>query len=193
MRVSNEGHQPEGAVAEWLRLQAEFQTVLATETMRYLTRLQSATQAAPGGTVVVPAPESAITVSATPGQTVRLPVEVENRQEIHTTVTPALSVLGSPSGTTWFPEATAEPPSGLVGPGQVAPFAVSVVVPTALPPGDYCGVVVLHGFRDDGIPVTVHVAEPATQGEGEADDREHGDDGGGGASEGGSARGSDGD
>ena len=66
MRVSNDperGGGPSGAFAEMFRLQAEFQSRLAEETLRYLRRLQGAVVPSAPGTVVVPAADSALEAS----------------------------------------------------------------------------------------------------------------------------------
>jgi hypothetical protein len=72
-------------------------------------------------------------------------------------VTPALGQLVAPSGVTWMPAVDATPPSLLVAPEQVVQLALAVAVPSELPPDTYRGLLVLHGFRRNGIPVAVMV------------------------------------
>lgn len=165
MRISNEpGEASGGPWADLLRLQSEFQARLADETLRYLRRLQGALGPAAPGTVVVPDPEQELTATGLPGAVLELTLEVENRQRVHCVVTPMLSPLVGDGGATWFPEADLTPPSLLVAPGEVASLLLRVRIPAALPLGSYRGSLLLHGFREGGLPVTLTAGEqPAAQ------------------------------
>jgi hypothetical protein len=160
MRVPNEPDEKRpGAFSEFLRLQADFQARVAEESLRYLRRLQGAFSPGAPGTVVVPADGLVLDVSGSPGGAVELRLEVENRQRAYCVSTPVLSPLVDAGGTTWFPEARPSPVSLLLPPGDVAMLTVSVPLPDDLPAGSYRGVLLLEGFRHEGIPVTVTVTE----------------------------------
>jgi hypothetical protein len=109
------------------------------------------------GTVVQPTEGAVLEAAGTPGAPVQLVLEAENRQRVHTQVTPALTPLVAESGATWFPEARPEPVSALVPPDDTAAFTITLPLPTDLPAGTYRGTLVLQGFRDDGVAVVVSV------------------------------------
>src|SRR2546421_7777319 len=104
MRVSNDSEPSGGAFSDLLRLQAEFQTRLADETLRYLRRLQAVFEPHAPGTVVQPQGEVTLVGVVRPGSSAVLSVEVENRQRVYATVAASLTPLVSDTGTTWFPE-----------------------------------------------------------------------------------------
>src|SRR5262249_14390809 len=83
--------------------------------------------------------------------TVELGLEVENRQRVHSVVTPMLAPLVEASGVTWFPAAAPEPASLLLPPGEVRALAIELPLPAELPPGTYRGALILQGFRDGGV------------------------------------------
>jgi hypothetical protein len=112
--------------------------------------------AAPG-TVVHPNEAGELHASGRPGQVVTLDLEVENRQRVHSMVTPLIEPLVGASGVTWFPELEPAPGSQLVPPGEVRQLVLPVRVPAGLPPGTYRGALVLQGFRDGALPVAVEV------------------------------------
>ncbi|HEX2045022.1 MAG TPA: hypothetical protein VHF23_05275 [Gaiellaceae bacterium] len=158
VRVPNEPESgPSGAFAELFRLQTEFQARLAEETLRYFRRLQGAAAPAAPGTVLVPDAETELRASAPPGGVVELRLEAENRQRVHCTVAPALTPLVDASGATWFAAADASPASALLAPGEVRTLVVDLPVPRELPLGEYRGALLLQGFRDGAVPVTVSV------------------------------------
>lgn len=163
MRVPNEpGDGTLGAFSELLRLQTEFQTRLAEETLRYLRRLQGAAGPAAPGTVLTPDATLELQATGRPGETVQLTLEVENRQRVHTMVTPMLSPMASASGATWFPAAEPTPASTLLAPEETAALVIKVPLPANLPPGDYRGALLLQGFREGAITAAIHVlAVPA--------------------------------
>lgn len=163
MRVASDPpDEQRGPFGELLRLQSEFQARLADETLRYLRRLQGAFAPAAPGTVVVPDGNGALAAAGVPGGRVRLELEAENRQRVHSVVTPMLTPLVERGGTTWFPDGEPSPATMLLGPGEVGVVSVELAVPAELPPGTYRGALVLQGFREGGVPVAVEVsgAEP---------------------------------
>lgn len=147
-----------GPFSDLFRLQAEFQTRLAEETMRYLHRLQGAAAPVAPGTVLLPDGSSELRVSGTPGFAVELRLEVENRQRVHCMVTPMLSPLVEASGVTWFPAAELSPASTLLAPQEVSGLVIGLPVPGALPAGTYRGALLLQGFREGAISVVVTVS-----------------------------------
>jgi len=162
VRVPNDpGASSGNPLSELVRLQTEFQARLAEETISYLRRLQGAAAPASPGTVVMPDGEGTLQATSQPGGTAALELEVENRQRVHCMVTPALGQLVAPSGVTWMPAVEATPPSSLVAPEQVVKLALAVAVPAELPPDTYRGMLVLQGFRQNGIPVAVTVESAA--------------------------------
>jgi hypothetical protein len=162
VRVPNDpAGSPGNPLSELVRLQTEFQARLAEETISYLRRLQGAAAPASPGTVVMPDGDGTLHATAKPGGSAALELEIENRQRVHCMVTPALGQLVAPSGVTWMPAVEAAPPSLLVAPEQVVALALAVTVPTELPPDTYRGLLVLQGFRQNGIPVAVTVESAA--------------------------------
>jgi hypothetical protein len=148
-----------GFFSELLRLQSEFQARLADETLRYLRRLQGATAPAAPGTVVLPDTSAELKTAGAPGSTATLTLEVENLQRVHCMVTPMLSPLVSPSGVTWFAAVEPDPPALLLAPEEIGTLAFRLSLPEKLPTGTYKGGLWLQGFRENGITVTVTVAE----------------------------------
>lgn len=166
MRVSNDPERaggPSGAFAEMFRLQAEFQSRLAEETLRYLRRLQGAVVPSAPGTVVVPAADSALETSGAPGTTAELSLEIENLQRVHCLVTPQLTPLVGTSGVTWFPAVESATASKLVAPSAVQEIRLAFAIPSELPAGDYRGALVLQGFRQNALSVLVHIGSEARQ------------------------------
>jgi hypothetical protein len=150
----------DGLGAEFLRLQTEFQARLADETLRYLRSLQSALGPASPGTVVRADPETTLEGSACPGGRGELALKIENRQAAHCVVTPALSPLTEPSGTTWFPELDSWPLSTLIPPGETRELELVVRVPPQLPVATYRGALFLQGLRWHGVPVVLTIKRP---------------------------------
>lgn len=158
MRIVNDD-PGEGPFAELVRMQAEFQTRLMEETTRYLRRLQGVFEPRAPGTVLQPGNEVLASGPAAAGEIVELSVEVENRQRVHTMVTPAVTPLVEPNGTTFFPAVEFSPPSRLLVPDEVAVLTLRLPLPAELTPGVYRGMLILQGFRDGGVPVVVEVSE----------------------------------
>jgi hypothetical protein len=161
LRVSNErGGAEQGPWSELLKLQSEFQSRLADETLRYLRRLQGALGPAVPGTVVVPDGSAELHAEGHPGGRVELALDIENRQRVHCMTSPMLSPLVGRDGATWFPEVELAPPSLLVAPGEVGALVVAIRLPAELPPDIYHGTLLLHGFKEGGLRVSVSVLEP---------------------------------
>ncbi len=160
MRVSSDPSAG-GAFADLVKLQAEFQTRLAEETMRYVRRLWATPGPTVPGTVLVPGRAAALQASGSPGASAELRLELDNRQRVHCVVTPMLSPLVGLSGVTWFPAAEPVPPLALLAPDEVATLAVRIAVPAGLPTGTYRGALVLQGFKNGAIPVTVTITARA--------------------------------
>ena len=162
MRVeSDPPDEQRGPLSELLRLQSEFQARLADETLRYLRRLQGAFAPAAPGTVVRPDGDGELRAAGRPGQRVTLRLEAENRQRVHCLVTPMLTPLVARTGTTWFPAADPSPAATLLAPGEVGAVTVELVLPTELPADVYKGALVLQGFREGGVPVTIDASDGA--------------------------------
>lgn len=163
MRLTSDPDGPgAGTLTELLRLQAEFQTRIVEETVGYLRRLQDTAMPVAPGTIVRPDPDAMVAGSGRPGGTVALTLEAENRQRVHCLVTPRIGPLVDQAGTTWAPEARADHAARLIAPTETATVALELVVPPDLPPGTYRGSLLLQGFRESGVPVTVTI-EPAAK------------------------------
>ena len=163
VKITNErpGSEGENPFADLFRLQTEFQTRLAEETLRYLRRISGALGPAAPGTVVVPDAGAPLSVTASPGERATLTLELENLQRVHCVVTPQLSPLVSDAGATWFP--ATEPPSAmrLVAPGETVTLEIGLRLPADLPPATYRGALVLQGFRNGAVRVAVTVPAAA--------------------------------
>ena len=162
MRVTNEpdeGGGGAGAFGELLRLQTEFQTRLAEETLRYLRRLQGTLGPAAPGTIVLAAEGQALHGAAPAGARATLRLEVENLQRVHCMLTPQLTPLVGRTGTTWFPALEPAAPSLLLAPDAVQSLELTVPVPAELPADLYAGALVLQGFRNGAVPVVIEVAD----------------------------------
>jgi hypothetical protein len=159
MRISNELNAPPpgGPLAEFLRLQTDFHARLADETLRYLRHLQGVVAPSSPGTFAIPSDDLHLAAAASPGTAARLTIEVENLQRAHCLIAPHLSPLISASGTTWFPEVTQGSASRLIAPGAVMPVEMEISIPASLPADIYRGALMLQGFRDGALPVTIDV------------------------------------
>src|SRR5260370_25727989 len=159
MRVAND-EPGDGPFAELVKMQAEFQIRLVEETTRYLRRLQGIFEPRAPGTVPRPDGEALVSVPSMAGETVDLNVEVENRQRVHTMVTPSVTPLVESNGTTFFPAAEFSPPSRLLAPEEVVKLTILLPLPAELAPGTYRGMLILQGFREGGVPLVVEVSAP---------------------------------
>lgn len=147
-----------GLFSGLLHLQTDFYTRLTQETLRYLRRLQGAVAPAVPGTVLMPGSGVELNASGSPGASVELNLEIENRQRVHCVVTPMLSPLVGASGVTWFPAADSLPPLLLLAPEETATIVVRLPLPTNIPSGAYHGALLLQGLRDGAVPVAITVA-----------------------------------
>lgn len=160
MPVSNDpSDQAAGQFADLFRLQTDFQTRMAEETLRYLRAIQSALAPVVPTTVLTVADEEELRATGAPGHRIELVVELENTQRTYVTATAALTPLVERGGTTWFPVAQPSPPLLLVAPGETQELQVGVALPDELTAGEYRGALVLQGFRHAGVPVVVTVVE----------------------------------
>jgi len=146
-----------GAFSELLRLQTEFQTRLAEETLRYLRRLQGVAAPAAPGTVLMPGSTVELRAAGQPGETVEITIEVENRQRVHSVVTPMVSPMASASGTTWFPAVDPSLASLLLAPEEITTLTLRLPLPDNLPIGTYRGALLLQGFREGALAVAIDV------------------------------------
>ncbi|HZS53237.1 MAG TPA: hypothetical protein VFA65_02455 [Bryobacteraceae bacterium] len=157
MRIPNE---PSGGAAnvfsDLLRLQSEFHSRLAEETLRYFRRIQGSSVPAAPGTVMLPDGSIELTGSGAPGSAVNLEMEIENLQRVHCMAAPMLSPLVDQSGATWFPACDYSLPA-LVAPGEIATLKIEFPIPQQLPSGVYRGALLLQGFRAGAVPVAVSV------------------------------------
>lgn len=160
MRVTNETERNVGvAFAELLRLQTEFQTRLTEETLNHLRRIQAAAMPVVPATVAMPGGDSELRANGSPGTTVELTLELDNRQRVHCVVTPMLSPLVAASGVTWFPSTDAR--ILLLVPDEVVQTRIPVELPEELPVGVYRGALLLHGFHAGAIGVVIEVTSKA--------------------------------
>jgi len=157
MSASTPGGGGAGPFDDLFRLQSDFQARLAEETVRYLRKLQGLVGPVVPGTIVMSEDAGAAGAEGVAGEQATLHLEVRNRQRVHSMVTPMLGPLVGVSGVTWYPEAECEPASLLLAPDEVKAVAVRVRMPRTLPAGIYRGALVLYGFRDGGVPVSVTV------------------------------------
>lgn len=160
MSATNQAGTPgvRGPIDDLLRLQTDFQQRLASETLRYLRRLQGLVGPVVPGTLVLPDPGLELIGSGHPGETIKLEVAIENRQRVHCLVSPMLSPLVSDRGVTWFADAVMEPASLLLSESQTDMVTISVPVPAESPAGTYRGALLLHGFEKGALPVRLAIA-----------------------------------
>jgi hypothetical protein len=157
VRVGNDPEPDNSSpLSELVRLQTEFYTRLTEETLKYLRRLQAASAPATPGTLLMPKGDLLLEASGAPGQSLELPLEVENRQRVHCVVTPMLSPFVHASGTTWFPSGMQQA-SLLLAPEQVETVKINLTLPANIPAGVFRGALLLQGFRESAIPVAINV------------------------------------
>lgn len=162
MTIENEGTPEEewgGSIADLMQLQSEFQGRILDETVRYLRNLQGALGPVPPGTVLKADEEVELTAEATPGGEATLTARLENRQRVHTAVSPQIKPLVTRDGTTWMPSLGGRSASHLLAPGATESIEITILVPENLPPGRYRGALLLVGFRRNAIPVSITVDE----------------------------------
>jgi hypothetical protein len=152
------GAQAPSPFEELIRLQTAFQQNLSQATMNYLRQLQGLVGPVTPGTVVERLEVKALSLSIAPGATTATEVRVENRQRVHSMVTPMLSPLVSDKGTTWFAEAGFTPPTVLLATDETAGFDLKISAPKDMPLGVYRGAVLIYGCADGVVPLEVKVA-----------------------------------
>jgi hypothetical protein len=155
--MTTEDKTPKDLLAEWHRLQVDFQARLTQETFRYLRRLQGAIAPITPGTVLLPEDGTDLTARAEAGGTFEITLDVQNHQRVHSVAAPALDPLVSFSGTTWYPEADFSPEFRLVAPDETVKFVIRVSVPAVLPAGAYTGALSFRGFRQGAFRLSVEV------------------------------------
>jgi hypothetical protein len=164
LRIPNEpGGGAANIFSDLLRLQSEFHSRLAEETLRYFRRIQGSSVPAAPGTVMLPDGSIELSASGAPGSAVNLEIEIENLQRVHCMAAPMLSPLVDQSGATWFPACDYSLPA-LVAPGEIAVLKMALPIPQNLPSGVYRGALLLQGFRQGAVPVAVSVnAQPTPE------------------------------
>jgi hypothetical protein len=163
MQLSNEDRPDGGPFAHLIQMQAEFQSRLANESLRYLRRIQGVFEPYAPGTVVQPDGDATLTGELHVGGSIALAVDVENRQRVHAVVTASMTPLVADSGATWFPSVEAKPSFAFVPPNQTLPLSVTISAPADLPVGRYRGLLVLRGFGAGGLPVVLDVVSDPPQ------------------------------
>ena len=143
---------------ELIKLQNSFQESLSQATMNYLRQLQGLVGPVTPGTVVQSVKGGGITLKLAPGAKGEASVNVENRQRVHSLITPMLTPLVSDSGATWFVEAAFTPPTALLATDDTIDIALSLTAPKDVPLGVYRGAVLIYGCADGVIPFEVTVA-----------------------------------
>ena len=154
MRTIGDAGEPEAPFSELVRMQMDFQTRLAEETLRYLRRVQASGFPTTPSTVVR-ADRERPAVHGNAGSSVTLVERIENRQRVHAIVTAMLTPLVSGSGTTWFPQS--DPTTLIVPPGERSTLELSIDIPPELPPGTYRGALSFTGLEHGALPVAVQV------------------------------------
>ena len=154
------GGGAQGPIHDLLRLQTDFQQRLASETLRYLRQLQGLVGPTVPGTLVLPDAGFELAGQSQAGSQLTLSVALENRQRVHSLVSPSLSPLVSDAGATWFVEAEVVPQSVLLASGETATASMNIVVPNGLPNGTYRGALLLHGYERGALPVRIVIEAP---------------------------------
>jgi hypothetical protein len=114
------------------------------------------------GTIVLADKTTEITATSD-GALVKLHLELENLQRVHSVVTPQITPLVSETGTTWFPASETASAFRILPPGAVESIEIGLEVPAHLPPGTYRGALVLLGFREGALPVRVTIPDSNRQ------------------------------
>ncbi len=162
------GNTPSSPFEELMKLQSAFQQSLSQATMQYLRQLQGIVGPVTPGTVVQQVEGSTIDLKLKPGGQAKATVNVENRQRVHSMVTPMITPLVSDTGATWFAQAGFTPPTALLATDEVLEFALVLEGPKDMPLGVYRGAVLIYGCSEGVVPLEVTVAKssraaPATK------------------------------
>jgi hypothetical protein len=153
------GSVPSSPFEELMKLQSAFQQSLSEATMQYLRQLQGIVGPVTPGTVVQQVEGITIELKMRPGGQAKATVNVENRQRVHSMVTPMITPLVSETGATWFAQTAFSPPTALLATDEVLEFALVLEAPADMPVGVYRGAVMIYGCSDGGVPLEVTVAK----------------------------------
>ncbi|MFA3919969.1 hypothetical protein [Ruegeria hyattellae] len=153
------GSVPSSPFEELMKLQSAFQQSLSEATMQYLRQLQGIVGPVTPGTVVQQVEGSTIELKMRPGGQAKATVNVENRQRVHSMVTPMITPLVSETGATWFAQTAFSPPTALLATDEVLEFALVLDAPADMPVGVYRGAVMIYGCSDGVVPLEVTVAK----------------------------------
>jgi hypothetical protein len=154
--------QQTNPLEELLRLQGNFHHNLEQATISYLRQLQGMTGPVVPGTMVDVLDSEGVSAAVAPGGTAHFEISVENRQRVHTLVTPMLSLLVADSGTTWFPNVETFPTSKLLATDESCVFTFTIEAPRDAPSGVYRGACLLYGCIKGVVPVAVTVGRRAS-------------------------------
>ncbi|MCV3273965.1 hypothetical protein [Roseobacter sinensis] len=159
-----QGSTPSSPFEELMKLQSAFQQSLSQATMQYLRQLQGIVGPVTPGTVVQQVEGAGVALTLRPGGQAKASVNVENRQRVHSMVTPMITPLVSDTGATWFAQTAFTPPTALLATDEVMDFALVLDAPKDMPVGVYRGAVLIYGCSDGVVPLEVTVAkQPATK------------------------------
>ncbi|NOD88204.1 MULTISPECIES: hypothetical protein [unclassified Ruegeria] len=154
---------PSSPFEELIKLQSAFQQSLSQATMQYLRQLQGIVGPVTPGTVVHQVDGAGVALKLRPGGQANASVNVENRQRVHSMVTPMITPLVSDTGATWFAQTAFTPPTALLATDEVLDFALVLEAPKDMPLGVYRGAVLIYGCSDGVVPLEVTVAKQAAK------------------------------
>ncbi|WP_299508039.1 hypothetical protein [uncultured Roseobacter sp.] len=153
------GSAPPSPFEELMKLQSAFQQSLSQATMQYLRQLQGIVGPVTPGTVVQQVAGATIELKMRPGAQAKATVTVENRQRVHSMVTPMITPLVSDTGATWFAQTAFSPPTALLATDEVMEFALVLYAPAEMPVGVFRGAVLIYGCSDGVVPLEVTVTK----------------------------------
>ncbi|WP_299402378.1 hypothetical protein [uncultured Roseobacter sp.] len=153
------GSAPPSPFEELMKLQSAFQQSLSQATMQYLRQLQGIVGPVTPGTVVQQVDGATIELKMRPGAQAKATVTVENRQRVHSMVTPMITPLVSDTGATWFAQTAFTPPTALLATDEVMEFALVLDAPAEMPVGVFRGAVLIYGCSDGVVPLEVTVTK----------------------------------
>ena len=142
---------------EMLKLQSKFQESLTQATMSYLRQLQGVVGPVVPGTLVDLTETEGVFVTVAPGKSISFDIEIENRQRVHSLITPMLSPLVNDTGVTWIPEVSTVPASKLLATNETGTFKFDLKAPTQTPVGVFRGACLIYGCTRGVVPLMVTV------------------------------------